>query len=419
MVGVAALSAGFIFLIIGYSKANQQKASNASILQKQQLAQSKREDFKQKYGLNSDTLDLNNVLTNLGQYHLKESAEADNNEQINEINQEVAQLSTAVQNTLKQPVENDFTAVLTALDEVANHVDSIQASQQKKASLTASLKQDEQDLKELGLKLKTIFAQANVENMAGYDELYQESLRQAKIKTQVNTLKESLGQDLAQLKELNASELLQKLHKLDQQMEAATSEISTAQQELAQLQVKLNNLADSTAVFQAKQDLANTETNFINSSKEYLADLLASTWISRSLDIASNERFPKMIAAAQEYFALLTGGRYTGIDLAKKLTVIRHDGKKREVKYLSRGTAEQLYFVLKLAFIEQIKDKINLPILIDDSFVNFDDRRVSYIEKLLKRISENNQVLIFTAQEKLVDQLQIEPLTFTKGTQNA
>lgn len=419
MVGVAALSAGFIFLIIGYSKANQQKASNASILQKQQLAQSKREDFKQKYGLNSDTLDLNNVLTNLGQYHLKESAEADNNEQINEINQEVAQLSTAVQNTLKQPVENDFTAVLTALDEVANHVDSIQASQQKKASLTASLKQDEQDLKELGLKLKTIFAQANVENMAGYDELYQESLRQAKIKTQVNTLKESLGQDLAQLKELNASELLQKLHKLDQQMEAATSEISTAQQELAQLQVKLNNLADSTAVFQAKQDLANTETNFINSSKEYLADLLASTWISRSLDIASNERFPKMIAAAQEYFALLTGGRYTGIDLAKKLTVIRHDGKKREVKYLSRGTAEQLYFALKLAFIEQIKDKINLPILIDDSFVNFDDRRVSYIEKLLKRISENNQVLIFTAQEKLVDQLQIEPLTFTKGTQNA
>lgn len=419
MVGVAALSAGFIFLIIGYSKANQQKASNAAILQKQQLAQSKREDFKQKYGLNPDTLDLNNVLTNLGQYQLKESAEADNNEQINEINQEVAQLATAVQNTLKQPVENDFTAVLTALDEVANQVDSAQASQQKKASLTASLKQDEQDLKELGLKLKTLFAQANVENMSGYDELYQESLRQAKIKTQVNTLKESLGQDLAQLKELNSSELLQKLQKLDQQIEVATSEISTAQQELAQLQVKLNNLADSTAVFQAKQDLANTETNFINSSKEYLADLLASTWISRSLDLASNERFPKMIAAAQEYFALLTGGRYTRIDLGKKLTVIRHDGKKREVKYLSRGTAEQLYFALKLAFIEQIKDKINLPILIDDSFVNFDDYRVSYIEKLLKRISENNQVLIFTAQEKLIDQLQIEPLTFTKGTQNA
>ena len=126
-----------------------------------------------------------------------------------------------------------------------------------------------------------------------------------------------------------------------------------------------------------------------------------------------------MLKAAQEYLALLTGGRYVGINLDKKLTVFRSDGKKREVKYLSRGTAEQLYFALKLAFIEQIKDEINLPILIDDSFVNFDDQRVSYIDQLLQKISENNQVLIFTDQKNLVDQLGIEPLTFTKGTQDA
>jgi uncharacterized protein YhaN len=86
---------------------------------------------------------------------------------------------------------------------------------------------------------------------------------------------------------------------------------------------------------------------------------------------------------------------------------------------LSRGTAEQLYFALKLAFVEQIKDEINLPILIDDSFANFDDHRIKYIEQLLKKISENNQVLIFTAQENLVEKLRIQPLTFTKGNQNA
>ena len=78
-----------------------------------------------------------------------------------------------------------------------------------------------------------------------------------------------------------------------------------------------------------------------------------------------------------------------------------------------------MYFALKLAFIEQIKDKINLPILIDDSFVNFDDRRIGYIDKLLKKISENNQVLIFTAQESLVNKLQIKPLTFMKGIKDA
>ena len=84
---------------------------------------------------------------------------------------------------------------------------------------------------------------------------------------------------------------------------------------------------------------------------------------------------------------------------------------------MSRGTSEQLYFALKLAFVEQIKDQINLPILIDDSFVNFDDQRVNQIKQLLGQVSENNQVLIFTAQAGLVEKLQLKPLTFTKGTE--
>jgi len=73
---------------------------------------------------------------------------------------------------------------------------------------------------------------------------------------------------------------------------------------------------------------------------------------------------------------------------------------------------------LKLAFVEQIKDQINLPILIDDSFVNFDDQRINEIEKLLQTIAQSNQVLIFTAQKSLVDKLQLQPLTFKKGTEH-
>ncbi|MEB3364591.1 hypothetical protein SDC49_16870 [Lactobacillus sp. R2/2] len=88
------------------------------------------------------------------------------------------------------------------------------------------------------------------------------------------------------------------------------------------------------------------------------------------------------------------------------------------MQYLSRGTSEQLYFALKLAFVQQIKDQINLPILIDDSFVNFDDTRVDEINKLLHKIAQNNQVMIFTAQTSLIDKLQLKPLTLTKGTKN-
>lgn len=419
-VGVIALITGLIFLAAGYLKNSNQNKQNAAVLEKQKLVAQKRQAFQTKYGLNPDTLNLNSLLTNLNQYQIKKNAAQTNNKQVTVLNQNVAQLASSVQNALKQPIDNDFSQVLNGLDELETQISEKQELSQRKASLTASLKQNKQDLKELGLKLQALFAQVNVENMAGYDQLYQDSLNQAKLKTQIAALKESLGDDLQQLQtQTNSTELADKLTALTEQISTKNAEINELQSQVAQLQVQLDNLADSTAVFKAKQDLANTETNFVQSSKEYLANLFAARWISRSLDLASNERFPKMLKEAQEYLALLTGGRYVGINLDKKLTVVRSDGKKREVKYLSRGTAEQLYFALKLAFIEQIKDEINLPILIDDSFVNFDNQRVSYIDQLLQKISENNQVLIFTAQKNLVDQLGIEPLTFTKGTQDA
>ena len=388
-------------------------------MEKQKLVAQKRQGFGQQYGLNPDNLDINNLVANANQYHLKENAEKANNEQLSQINQEVAQLAANVQNTLKKPIEDDFSSVLSGIDELEEKIDHSQEIGQRRMTISSALKQDQQDLKELGLQLQTLFAQANVKNMVDYDAVYKDSLEQAKIRTQVEALKKSLNDDLTQLTKTNPAELEQQLHELNDQIAAANNEVSDLQQQNAQVQVKLNNLADSTAVFEARQDLANTETNFESSSKEYLANLLAAKWIGRSLDLASNERFPKMLKAAKEYLALLTGGRYVDLELGKKLTVIRKDGKKRDVKYLSRGTAEQLYFALKLAFVEQIKDEINLPILIDDSFANFDDHRIKYIEQLLKKISENNQVLIFTAQENLVEKLRIQPLTFTKGNQNA
>src|SRR5699024_7828902 len=114
------------------------------------------------------------------------------------LNQNVAQLASSVQNALKQPIDNDFSQVLNGLDELETQISEKQELSQRKASLTASLKQDKQDLKELGLKLQALFAQVNVENMAGYYQLYQDSLNQAKLKTQIAALKESLGDDLQQ-----------------------------------------------------------------------------------------------------------------------------------------------------------------------------------------------------------------------------
>ena len=64
--------------------------------------------------------------------------------------------------------------------------------------------------------------------------------------------------------------------------------------------------------------------------------------------------------------------------------------------------------------VEQVADKIALPILIDDAFVNFDAQRTNYIVKLLEELAQKIQVLIFTARQDLVANLEMEPIRIEK-----
>lgn len=419
MTGLIGCLLGLIIFGYGFIQQNKTKQKNAQLALKQKARTEQKQKFTNNYHLDPANLNIHDLLTARSNYLLKQDAEKGNQARQKQIKQQLDQLAMQVEQVTQRPISARFEDLLNGFNQLEEQVDQFEQKQAQFKRLRINETEQEQSLKELNLKLQAIFAKAKVQDLGAYDELYQASLTQAKLQAQIEALKNSLKNNLAELKQVDQQQIAAQKAEITTKIKQENEALAAEQQEIAQKQVELNNLADSTAVFEAKQNLANQESKFINSSKEYLANLLASKWIGRSLDLASNERFPKMLQAAREYLQLLTGGRYVDLILDKKITVVRFDGKKREVKYLSRGTAEQLYFALKLAFVGQIKDQINLPILIDDSFVNFDDQRIGYIEKLLNKISEHNQVLIFTAQQSLVDKLAVKALTFRKEAADA
>lgn len=419
LVGIICLLAGAGLAGYGFYQGKQAEEVYKAKIKENQAAENIRRAFEEQYQLNLDKTDLNNLISQYNDYQAKELALKANNTDLEEIKSQAGQLATNLEKFLKRPINHNFEGLKDELEQLDDQVEEKRHDQDEQIHLQTSLKETEQKVKEVDLELKAVLAKDGVDNLEDYDALYQESLRQAKLQTQIAALKESLGDSLDNLEKADPEKLVQELNQVQKEIQLEQDKIGEIRQQLAQRQVAQANLADSTAVFEAKQNLANTETSFIKASQEYLADMFAAKMIGRALDIASNERFPKMLADAKEYFKLLTNDRYIDLELDKKITVTRKDGKKREVKYLSRGTSEQLYFALKLAFVHQIKDQINLPILIDDSFVNFDDRRTTDIKELLNKIGEDNQVLIFTAQSALVDKLDRPVLTFKKGSTNA
>ena len=322
---------------------------------------------------------------------------------------------------------SDIAAINQQLSRLEEQVEAESAALRASQEVKAANLNYQKQISNLTEQLLAIYQTAGVENLAAYQVLAQKQQEQKALAAQINALKNNLGEQLAAFEEngLDSAKLLGQKQELEKGLADKQRAVSARQQEMANLLAEEKRYASSSQVAEDKQMLAEIADSFRRDSQDYLASLLAGEVIGRTLDLASNDRFPKMLKLAQEYLGILTGGRYLEILLPAKISkktplkVVRKDKKKIPLAYLSRGTQEQLYFALKLAFVMQIKDKIDLPVLIDDSFVNFDGPRTGYIVDMLKKMSEDKQILVFTAREDLAEAVSAAPIRYRKKEQDA
>jgi uncharacterized protein YhaN len=68
------------------------------------------------------------------------------------------------------------------------------------------------------------------------------------------------------------------------------------------------------------------------------------------------------------------------------------------VEQLSNGTREQLFLAIRLAMVREFRSRgIELPMVLDDVIVNFDQLRTeAAIETLTEFAAEGQQILLFT-----------------------
>lgn len=109
----------------------------------------------------------------------------------------------------------------------------------------------------------------------------------------------------------------------------------------------------------------------------------------------------------------LTGGRYERVVVDNELN-LRVDTGERFVDcdQLSAGTREQLYLALRLAMVKLLFPKKDVPVIFDDSFVFYDDRRLA---RTLAWIGSQGfaQVILFTCQHREMDALERMGVEYT------
>jgi uncharacterized protein YhaN len=119
------------------------------------------------------------------------------------------------------------------------------------------------------------------------------------------------------------------------------------------------------------------------------------------------ERQPETLRDASRYLAAMTTGQYRRVwtPLDENLLCVDHaDGRSLPVEALSRGTREQLFLALRLALVAAYARRgVELPLVLDDVFVNFDHDRARAAANVLSDFADTGrQVFVFTCHEHIV-----------------
>ncbi len=119
-------------------------------------------------------------------------------------------------------------------------------------------------------------------------------------------------------------------------------------------------------------------------------------------DSALRSRFsPQITGEAGKLLGLLTGNKYASLRLDQELQLSVREGDAavmRPAAAMSCGTADQMYLALRLAMCHRLLPG-DVPLILDDALVNFDETRAKAAVELLKAEAETRQVILFTCRK--------------------
>ena len=108
---------------------------------------------------------------------------------------------------------------------------------------------------------------------------------------------------------------------------------------------------------------------------------------------------PQIAGRAQQLLSQMTGSRYQKLTLDEAFSLqtgAEGEDTLRSALWRSDGTIDQLYLSLRLAAAEALMPEA--PLILDDALVRFDDTRLKAVLEILKDLSKDRQVILFTCQ---------------------
>lgn len=178
------------------------------------------------------------------------------------------------------------------------------------------------------------------------------------------------------------------------------------------LEEKILDLQKNVKVFDCDSNELEKKLKDEEKTLDSMMDYLESLRIAYdSLEEVSNnlrKNFnPRLNQRASEIFCNITQNKYEDIRVQKDYTIlINNNGFYISHDKFSNGTIDQAYFALRIAISELIfQNNRNIPLLLDDVFMQYDDMRLESLLKFLQKYSKSSkrQIILFTCHHRITE----------------
>ncbi|MCA9047768.1 MAG: hypothetical protein KDA89_03520, partial [Planctomycetaceae bacterium] len=212
------------------------------------------------------------------------------------------------------------------------------------------------------------------------------------------------GRESIKLLELEQTEVEEKLNRHHEELGSLKQEIRL-----------LETSRESQIRYFRKSHVA---TEIYRTAEEWFALQIEEEAVQKMRAKFEQENISGTLSTASAYLHRISSGRYHKIwaPLGEDFLCVDDEYSRTfRVEQLSGGTREQLFLALRFALVREFARRgIELPVVMDDLFVNFDEERTdAAVDCLIEIANEGQQVLFFTCHQHLAElfrRKQIEPL---------
>lgn len=252
--------------------------------------------------------------------------------------------------------------------------------------------------KSINDKLQSLFKKVGVKSALEFEKVLDIQRVEQKEKQELIMLKEHLGDYLPLFNQFDMT----KIAVLNEERQTIREQHHQYLTQLAKLKQEIVFLEQDGQFSEEKQRLAMMEQAVIQDIKQVGAYQLAAKMVELILKQGKSQSSDTIVAQTSQIFSRITQERYTKVMFVDDiLQVKRCDNQIFSLYELSMGTLDQLYIALRLAFISSVQDRVNVPLIIDDCFVNFDATRKQTMLKILKDYATQQQIVYLTYDNEI------------------